>query len=358
MHRERTDQRGGRGPSRTRHRPGAVLEVIPSRAADVAGSPVRRALPRRARRTIGAWCFLDHFRPVGADDPPGDDRSAPPHRAADGDLAARRRDRCTRDSLGSEQLIRPGQLNLMTAGRGVAHAEDGRGYGRAAARRAALGRAARRDPPRRGRVRTPRRSAAARRSAPATATVLVGELGGVRSRRRARTRRSSARTSRSTARSSSRCDPQFEYGFVVLDGSVDGRRRPAIEPGRARVPRSPVATSCASTADRSTRALLLGGEPFDEILMWWNFVARTRDEMDAAYRDWEADSDRFGVVRSTLARIGAPRRPGWLNDGEAPRLECSRPNRTRGRMVGIATEAPEHLTRPKTEPKERARASG
>ena len=53
--------------------------------------------------------------------------------------------------------------------------------------------------------------------------------------------------------------------------------------------------------------LLLGGEPFDEILMWWNFVARTRDEMEAAYRDWEAESDRFGAVHSDLPRIGAPR---------------------------------------------------
>jgi predicted glycosyl hydrolase (DUF1957 family) len=57
--------------------------------------------------------------------------------------------------------------------------------------------------------------------------------------------------------------------------------------------------------------LLLGGEPFEEILMWWNFVARTREEMEVAYRDWQAHAARFGTVRSDLARIDAPR-PQWL----------------------------------------------
>lgn len=64
-------------------------------------------------------------------------------------------------------------------------------------------------------------------------------------------------------------------------------------------------------SDGSTRVLLLGGTPFEEILMWWNFVARTRDEMNTAYRDWEAHSERFGIVASDLPRIDAPR-PRWM----------------------------------------------
>ncbi len=57
--------------------------------------------------------------------------------------------------------------------------------------------------------------------------------------------------------------------------------------------------------------LLLGGTPFGEILMWWNFVARSRDEMEDAYRDWQAHAERFGTVPSDLARIDAPR-PEWM----------------------------------------------
>jgi quercetin 2,3-dioxygenase len=57
--------------------------------------------------------------------------------------------------------------------------------------------------------------------------------------------------------------------------------------------------------------LLLGGEPFPEpILMWWNFVAHSRDELDGAYRQWESGDPRFGRLRSPLLRIPAPP-PFW-----------------------------------------------
>ena len=60
-----------------------------------------------------------------------------------------------------------------------------------------------------------------------------------------------------------------------------------------------------------TRALLLGGIPFEEpILMWWNFVGRTREEFELAYQDWIENGDRFGDVRSGLPRVtGSP--PQW-----------------------------------------------
>ena len=59
------------------------------------------------------------------------------------------------------------------------------------------------------------------------------------------------------------------------------------------------------------RAMLIGGEPFeDPIVMWWNFVARDRAEIDAAYASWAAQDDRFGKVRSTLPLIPA-KAPFW-----------------------------------------------
>ena len=63
-----------------------------------------------------------------------------------------------------------------------------------------------------------------------------------------------------------------------------------------------------------TRAVLLGGEPFEEpIIMWWNFVARNRDEIDEAYASWAEQDDRFGRVRSTLPLIPATA-PYWHQD--------------------------------------------
>jgi hypothetical protein len=67
---------------------------------------------------------------------------------------------------------------------------------------------------------------------------------------------------------------------------------------------------------KPTRALLLGGEPFDEpIVMWWNFVGRRRSEIDAAYGSWAHQDDRFERVRSSLPLIPA-KAPFWHQDRE------------------------------------------
>ena len=70
------------------------------------------------------------------------------------------------------------------------------------------------------------------------------------------------------------------------------------------------------TTSAPARALLLGGEPLGTCpLMWWNFVARDREEIDAAYTDWQSGSDRFGSVASGLEMIAAPP-PPWRRGGQ------------------------------------------
>ena len=103
---------------------GPVHLLSDSRLAEVGPLEVRRALPNRGRRTVGSWCFLDHAGPVEVTVDQRPDIGPHPHMGLqtvtwllDGELLHR-------DSLGTEQLIRPGQLNLMTAGHGVAHAEE------------------------------------------------------------------------------------------------------------------------------------------------------------------------------------------------------------------------------------------
>ena len=291
--------------------PTGVVEVLASRVADVAGTPVHRALPRRARRTIGAWCFLDHFRPEAAAAPPG--RIGPhPHIGLQTVTWLIEGESLHTDSLGSEQLIRPGQLNLMTAGHGVAHAEDGRAWGRAAhgvQLWVALPDATRDGPAafeHHGDL--PRADLGA-----GVATVLVGELAGARSPARADTPQLGAELVVDGAVDVP-LEPRFEHGFVVVDGTVatDGVTvgpDELVYLGRGR-------DELRLTATPGTRLLLLGGEPFGSILMWWNFVARTRDEMEAAYREWASDSVRFGPVRTDLSRMPAPR-PGWMPSGPA-----------------------------------------
>src|ERR1700722_1612457 len=98
----------------------SAIEIAP-------GFFVHRSLPTRERRTIGAWCFLDHYGPLEISG--GGMRVGPhPHIGLQTVTWLVEGEVLHRDSLGSEQLIRPGQLNLMTAGRGIAHAEESTGH--------------------------------------------------------------------------------------------------------------------------------------------------------------------------------------------------------------------------------------
>ncbi len=101
-----------------------VADLFDARVADVGGMQVRRSLPRAGRRMVGAWCFVDHFGPLAVDADGGLDIGPHPHTGLstvtyllDGQVLHR-------DSLGSEQVIAPGQLNMMTAGHGVSHSEE------------------------------------------------------------------------------------------------------------------------------------------------------------------------------------------------------------------------------------------
>ncbi len=102
-----------------------AVDVIEARKASIGdGAEVRRLLPQRTLRTIGAWCFLDHFGPDEVSRGPG--MQVPPHPHIGLQTVSWLFQGLVlhRDSLGSRQLIRPGELNLMTAGRGIAHSEE------------------------------------------------------------------------------------------------------------------------------------------------------------------------------------------------------------------------------------------
>lgn len=103
----------------------AAIERIEGRASAIAeGMTVVRALPTRQRRMVGAWCFLDHLGPLQFAPGQGMHVGAHPHTALQTFTWLIEGEVLHRDSLGSEQIIRPGQVNLMTAGRGIVHTED------------------------------------------------------------------------------------------------------------------------------------------------------------------------------------------------------------------------------------------
>ena len=145
----------------------------------------------------------------------------------------------------------------------------------------------------------------------AQATVLVGELDGVASPARRDTDHLGVDLAlrRGTTTVALRAD--YEHALVVLSGTirVEGK---VVAPGHLAY----LGTGRGELflgADALARALLLGGIPFDEsVLMWWNYVARTREEIEQAHAEWMSASDRFGQVDSSLPRIEvAP--PPWVH---------------------------------------------
>lgn len=287
--------------------PGPVLEITPSRVAKVDGQTVRRALPIKGRRTVGAWCFADHIGPEAMDGGPGLGIGPHPHIGLQTVTWLLSGEVLHRDSLGSEQLIRPGQLNLMTAGHGVAHAEESPDDFSGELHGIQLW------------VAQPERT---RHGEPAfehhaelphvegdgfAATVLVGDFAGASSPARRDTDHVGVEITLDD-RATLPLDPRFEHGLVVLEGAVTVEDT-TVEPGNfAYLGGS--GDELHLRAAGPARFMLLGGVPFEApLLMWWNFVARTRDEVDAATAAWEADDGRFGHVDSGLPRIPAQPTP-------------------------------------------------
>ncbi|MFB9837981.1 pirin family protein [Actinoallomurus acaciae] len=299
-------------PAITEARPaageGAVLELYESRQVPlggVRGMRVDRLLPHRSLPTVGAWCFLDRFGPQRTDM-----RVLPhPHtglQTVTWPLRGRIRHR---DSLGNDVLLRPGQLNLMTAGHGVSHSEfsvgeapllDALQLWLALPADRAAGEAGFEQ-----HVELPVYEDGGLR-----ATVFAGGIGGTVSPATVYTPLAGADLELAAGTATSvplRRD--FEYGLLVLSGELEvaGSRLAAGPLLYLGTGRDEVAVSAAAEA----RAVLLGGEPFpDDLVMWWNFVGRDHEEIAAARAGWE-DGDRFGTVPGHGGeRIPAPALPG------------------------------------------------
>lgn len=295
--------------------PGHV-EVIEPKIVALGGADamrVRRTLPSLRRSFVGAWCFADHYGPeqgVCMDVPPH------PHTGLqtvswlfDGEIEHR-------DSGGVHAMVRPGEVNLMTSGHGIAHSE----------------------------VSTPRRdllhgvqlwvvlpderknlTREFQHHTPdvvdadgVRARVLVGSFAGSTSPVHTETPLLGVEvvlapgTTWETA-----VDPGFEHGVLVDTGHVDfdgvrldhtvlGVRDAGLDHLRLMNP-----------TDSPARIMILGGVPFDEgIVMWWNFIGRSHDDIVRLRTEWnEAPDDRFGRVagyRGATERLTAPELPAQL----------------------------------------------
>jgi len=285
------------------------VEVMLGRQATVGGVGVVRVLPNKGRRTVGPWCFVDCILPDEFAEPHPLEVGPHPHTGLATVTWLFEGEALHGDSLGTEQLIRPGQLNLMTAGRGIAHAELGvTAAGRGFQMWLAQPEATRHGPSRfEHHAELPTMSIGN-----GEATVLLGTLGETTSPAVVDTELVGTELRLGPGLVELPTNPRFEYAIVPIDAPV--RVGDAIvRPGWLGM--APVgAELLAIEAGRGgARVMVLGGIPLGErVQMWWNFVARTRDELTEAWQDWQnRNTDRFGEVNSSLARIDAPP-PPWI----------------------------------------------
>lgn len=293
----------------------SAIEVKEGRTTRLGGTGIVRVLPTKRRRAIGPWCFVDLMQPDDVTDPPPLEIGPHPHIGLATVTWLFGGEVLHSDSLGSEQLIRPGQLNLMTSGHGIAHAEHGvsarppEGTGGMLGAQMWL---AQTDQSRHGTSAFQHVPALPEVSLPgASGRLLIGALAG---------EASPARVDHPTVgldlilhgSATVPADPTFEYGVVPIDRPI--RVEDAIvEPGALAVVPPGYDALRLDARDLGGRVLLLGGEPLGvELTMWWNFVARSKDEITEAWRAWQDhDGDRFAPVPSSLRRIDAPT-PPWV----------------------------------------------
>jgi redox-sensitive bicupin YhaK (pirin superfamily) len=301
--------------------PRPVHQVFEGREVALGESTVvRRLLPNLGRRLVGAWCFVDHYGPDDIARGPGMQVPPHPHIGLQTVSWLLSGEVHHRDSLGSDQLIEPGQLGLMTSGVGITHAEQSPvphpSMLHGVQLWVALPEAARRVAP----AWEHHPELPTLRDHGATATVIMGALAGERSPGTAHSPLVGADVALDPgADTLLPLEPEFEHAVLVMSGSAD-------VDGAHLTPGTMIYLGCARrdlriASEAGARVLLLGGTPFEEqIVMWWNFVARSNDEIVAARNEWTS-GDTFGDVTGYDGfRLPAPDLPpGKLKPGGAVR---------------------------------------
>ena len=260
---------------------------------------VLRLLPHKERRMVGAWCFVDVFGPTDVHGQGGMTVPPHPHMGLQTVSWLVQGTMLHRDSLGTTALVEPGRAAIMSAGNGIAHSENSPADHGPVLHGAQLWVALPES------ARHGQRAFVLHESAPVWETpglrarVFVGRLGSTVAAAQGVTPLLGAELSPQSPHrraGSVPLDPAYEHLLVPLAGAVQvcGVEVAAGQAIYLGTDRDEVNLGLSADA----RVLLLGGPPFEEeIVMWWNFVARTHEEVERARQQWNSGGDpRFGEV--------------------------------------------------------------
>ncbi|MEU5183463.1 pirin family protein [Streptomyces longwoodensis] len=287
-----------------------VRELLSPRTVQLGESTeVRRLLPNLGRRMVGAWCFVDHYGPDDIADEPGMQVPPHPHMGLQTVSWLHQGEVLHRDSTGSLQTIRPRELGLMTSGRAISHSEESpKAHARflhGAQLWVALPDAHRHtDPHFEHHADLPVVTAPG-----LEATLVLGTLDGATSPGTAYTPIVGADlTLDRGADVRLPLEPDFEYAVLSMAGEAHVDGVPVL-------PGSMLYLGCGRTdlpirAESDAGLMLLGGEPFEEeLIMFWNWIGRTQEEIEQARHDWMTGT-RFGEVKGyDGAPLPAPELP-------------------------------------------------
>jgi hypothetical protein len=283
--------------------------ILKSAIRDIGGFAVRRVLPSLPKQMVGPFIFFDHMGPARLAPGAGLDVRPHPHIGLatvtylfDGEILHR-------DSLGSVQPIRPGDVNWMTAGRGIVHSERTPPELRAAGSAVhgiqtwvALPQAAEEVEP--SFFHHPARALPVVEQPGATVRVIAGHAYGARSPVAAFTDTLYAAAELAPGAALELSPEHEERGVYVVEGeatigetAVAAGELAVLEPGAAVELRAPF----------SATLMLLGGAKMDgPRFIWWNFVSSAKERIERAKDDWRAD--RLGQVPGETERIPLPER--------------------------------------------------
>lgn len=306
-----------------------TIETLQPRLADVGGIPIARLLPNKGKQPIAAWCFLDHIGPARFEEHElGMQVGSHPHTNLQTFTWVLEGEILHKDSLGNEQVISKNKVNLMTAGtglsKGISHTEQSvfaSNGGSAEAGRdihavqlwIALPTNQQIEP---SFHHYPELPSWVENNV--TLTLTTGTYESVTGDSyTAPTLQYSKLIGLDVhflkdSEVSLTLQPGFEYGLLIIDGEFefDGKQYKTDELLRFDEADLEGQKAIILTAKKGTRFMFLGGEPLDnKVLLWWNFVADNKAEIEQSILDWNNGHSRFGEVDSTLKRLVAPPLP-------------------------------------------------
>ncbi len=336
---------------------GDGVELLAPREVPLGGPramSVRRTIPQRQRSLVGAWCFCDHYGPDDVSGSTGMQVPPHPHTGLQTVSWLFAGEILHRDSVGSLQTVRPGELNLMTAGVGISHSEESPSGVR---------------PPLLHGVQLWTVLPSTHREVEphfehhpnlpvawvggARVQVFMGSLGvageDLVSPARTYTPLVGAQLDLPAGTSVDLdVEPGFEHALLVDDGDASLAAEPVPKDHLGYVAPGPERLT-VTAGESAVRAVLIGGEPFDDdIVMWWNFVGRSHEEIERARADWTAqvagsdggetayaagaDGRRFGEVHGYAS--------GPLRAPALPDVRLRPRTRPTSHDSGVASEPP------------------